>query len=352
MNPKILVVRRDNIGDLVCTLPLIESLRKMFPAGRIDILVNSYSASVVAQNNTLSHVYVYTKVKHKKQQETALGVYWRRFLMTISLRRVRYDWVILANVSCISRTLRWARQIKGLHTIGFSTDQNSELGILTDAVPLVQDGSLHEVEYLMQLLQPLQKFHTVKYGSSIPAPMIYPDLQLKEALRTGLPISFFQSNKKIVGLNISARKPSQQWAAENFISLINKLIPEFNCLLYWSPGASNASGHPGDDEKANEILAAVGSMGVIGVPTATLEELIAALDLQDVFVTADGGAMHLGAALSKPIVALFGDSDPEQWRPWGVPQRILHPGSRNVHDISPDMVFSNLVDLLGEVVHA
>ena len=29
--PKILVIRRDNIGDLVCTTPLISALRRRFP---------------------------------------------------------------------------------------------------------------------------------------------------------------------------------------------------------------------------------------------------------------------------------------------------------------------------------
>ena len=64
MSPKILIVRRDNIGDLICTLPLVSSLRKLFPKGRIDILVNSYSAAVVSRHPDIDNVYVYTKLKH------------------------------------------------------------------------------------------------------------------------------------------------------------------------------------------------------------------------------------------------------------------------------------------------
>ena len=36
-----LVIRRDNIGDLVCTTPLFEALRLRFPSARIDALTNS-----------------------------------------------------------------------------------------------------------------------------------------------------------------------------------------------------------------------------------------------------------------------------------------------------------------------
>lgn len=352
MSPKILIVRRDNIGDLICTLPLIASLRNMLPNARIDILVNSYSAAVLERNPDISNVYIYTKAKHKAPNETALGVYWRRLLLTLSLRSRRYDWVVLANASCIPRTLRWARQIKATHTVGFVTEECNGDGVLTDTVLLKRTQNSHEVEYLLQLLQPFMDRYPKNCEQGIHPAKVYPDSAQKLRIKESLPIEFVDQNKKTIGINISARKPSQQWSAANFIALINTLTPQYRCVLYWSPGANDATGHPGDDEKAHQILQACASDSLVGVPTATLDELIAALDMQDIFITADGGAMHLGAALSKPLIALFGDSDPEQWRPWGVPQRILHPASRDVRDISPDMVFSQLTSLIEELDHA
>lgn len=351
MNPKILIVRRDNIGDLICTLPLVTSIRKFFPNARIDILVNSYSAAVLERNPDISNVYIYTKAKHRAANETVFGVYWRRFVLTLSLRARRYDWVVLANVSCIPRTLLWARQVNGRHTVGFVTPENDSGGILTDAVLLQRTESTHEVEYLMRLLRPLLKVAKNK-DVQIPVPRIYPDPVKTNALSQRMPASFAGQNKKIVGINISARKPSQQWPAANFIALINRLTSQYRCVLYWSPGANDASGHPGDDEKAYKILQACASDSLVGLPTATLNELICALDLQDIFITADGGAMHLAAALGKPVIALFGDSDPEQWRPWAVPQRIIHPASRDVRDISPEMACAQLTSLIEELDHA
>jgi len=40
---KILLVRNDNVGDLICTTPAIEALRKKYPDAQIDIVVNSYN---------------------------------------------------------------------------------------------------------------------------------------------------------------------------------------------------------------------------------------------------------------------------------------------------------------------
>ena len=38
---QILVIRRDNIGDLVCTTPLFTALRRRFPDAWIGAFVNS-----------------------------------------------------------------------------------------------------------------------------------------------------------------------------------------------------------------------------------------------------------------------------------------------------------------------
>src|SRR3989304_5858745 len=61
---KVLFIRRDNIGDLICTTPAIHALREKFPAAKIGVLVNSYNADAVAGNPDVDEVYVYEKAKH------------------------------------------------------------------------------------------------------------------------------------------------------------------------------------------------------------------------------------------------------------------------------------------------
>jgi ADP-heptose:LPS heptosyltransferase len=76
-----------------------------------------------------------------------------------------------------------------------------------------------------------------------------------------------------------------------------------------------------------------GNPAVVPVATADLKILIAALSLADRVICPDGGAMHLAAALAKPVVALFGDSPVDRWRPWGVPHRVLRPESHDLADL-------------------
>jgi heptosyltransferase-1 len=42
--------------------------------------------------------------------------------------------------------------------------------------------------------------------------------------------------------------------------------------------------------------------------------------------------MHLACALGKPVVGIYGPTDPARNGPWGVPFRVLrHPESRRDH---------------------
>jgi heptosyltransferase III len=103
-------------------------------------------------------------------------------------------------------------------------------------------------------------------------------------------------------------------------------------LLLWSPGPQAHPRHPGDDDKARAVVAASGGR-VVAYATERLPQLIGALAACDMAICSDGGASHLAAALGKPLVCLFGDSSPQRWRPWGVPQRLLQPATRDVRDI-------------------
>src|SRR6185436_4152936 len=63
--PRILILRRDNIGDLVCTTPLIAALRARLPRAWLGALVTTYNAEVLARNPALDEVFVYEKLKHR-----------------------------------------------------------------------------------------------------------------------------------------------------------------------------------------------------------------------------------------------------------------------------------------------
>ena len=323
---KILVVRRDNIGDLVCTTPLLAGLRRRHPAAWIGALVNSYNAPVLDRNPHLNAVFAYQKLKHLEPGASALASLARRVGMLWRLRRMRLDVVVLATPGLPTRGLRLARWLKPRRIAGFD-DGGARTAALDLRVGLSSLKTLHEVEQVFALAG----LFGVEGGT--PPLVLVPDPREVENARA----SFAARPGRRIAVHISARRSAQRWPAARCAELIRALASNYGAqtMLLWSPGPPDHPQHPGDDEKAAEVLHAVGAdrAAVIPYPTARLASLIGALAACDAAICSDGGAMHLAAALGKPVVALFGDAPVERWRPWGVPHRIVRPETRDVADV-------------------
>src|SRR5712692_11011534 len=118
--PRILVIRRDNIGDLACTTPLIATLRERLPDARIAALVNTYNEAVLAGNPAVDAVYAYEKGKHRGEARSIVSVYADRLRLIIALRKEKFDYAILATPGFAPRSLRLARLIGARHVLGYT----------------------------------------------------------------------------------------------------------------------------------------------------------------------------------------------------------------------------------------
>ncbi len=114
----ILIIRRDNIGDLVCTTPLIEGVKTAYPDANLYLLINKVSQDVVKNNPHLTKVFVYKKAKHKAKNETTLGVYFERLMIFLQLRKIKFDAAILANPVPCKYSLRLAKMAGVKNIIG------------------------------------------------------------------------------------------------------------------------------------------------------------------------------------------------------------------------------------------
>jgi len=307
---KILVIRRDNIGDLVCTTPLFSALRRHYPGARIEAMVNSYNAPVLNHNPEIDSVHIYRKAKHRDAGESRIAIWWQTFRLIQRLRRTYFDLIVVATPGTQPGAVKFARWI------GATT-------ILAHA-PLGGDDHGHETERVMRLLHPIGIVETPG------ALALWADPQLAAAV--ALP----PGNSPLIGLHISARKPLQRWQIERFAELAHTLHAnnDVRFLLFWSPGAEDHPQHPGDDTKASCLLELCRDLPLMPCRTERLEELIAGLSRCSRVICSDGGAMHIAAGLGKPIVCFFGNSGAERWHPWAVPYERLQPDSRNVEDIT------------------
>lgn len=325
MSMKILVIRRDNIGDLVCTTPMLTALRQHFPEAWIGILANAYNAEVLYDNPEVDEVFVYRKAKHRAAGEGKLGIWLETALLMLRLRLRGIDLAIVASPG----GERYAHMVGARRIIGDKPSQPP-----------------HEAERCCALLTPLLGLQAPAGPLTVrPRPPVAQRIQQELGIEPPNP-------GPLLGVHISSRKATQRWSAAQFADLIQRLLQSGQIgqvLLFWSPGTEHDPQHPGDDEKAAAILAACADLPVTPVTTVALSELVAGLSLADMLFCSDGGAMHIAAGLGKPIVCMFGDSPPAQWHPWGVPHVVLQAPSQVVSAISVPEALQAITSLLPQI---
>lgn len=340
---KILIIRRDNIGDLVCTTPAFAALRKHYPNAQIGALVNSYNAEVLRGNPDVDHVFVYQKLKHAGGLVKRIKAVVERLKLIIKLRDWHPDVTILAKSSYDRHGLNFARQIGAQNIIGFvPNDRTQAKGLPDIRLEIPEFTAFHEVEAVNQLLAPLGINDALGPLGVFPAAEAAAQIQGK-----------LSNTDRRIALHISAREPERRWGTNNFIALTRCILvdqPTSQILLFWSPGTLDDPQHPGDDQAAQELIGAVHSDRLMPMPTQSVTELIAALSICDIFIGTDGGALHLAVALGKPCVALFENlpSKLNHWYPWQVESQVVHGERSEVASISPRQVLAGLKLLEGD----
>ena len=339
---KILVIRRDNIGDLVCTTPLLHTLRQGLPHAHISVLVNSYNHDVLLGNPDINEIFSYEKLKHKTGVVGKTSAIFSRTGLLFRMRSRNFDLAILAKSGFDLHGLRMARWSGAKRILGFAPTSGEADSRLTDPIMAENLKSLHEVEVLAQLSRYIG-IHTSPENLHL-----FPTATLKDIYHCKLNAK--NPRKHWLALHLSAREKTRQWPAKKFIELIEKLarFPQLGFALFWSPGSEDNPKHPGDDDKAAEILRCTKLHPVVAINTVRLDELIAGIAVCNVFIGADGGAMHVAAGLGLPIVALFENSDFKRthWHPWKVDHRLLQPSTFAVSDIEVDAVDRAVCSLL------
>ncbi len=347
---KILIIRRDNIGDLILSTPVIGALKRIYPEASIDFLVHTYTVEAIQACPQLDRVWVYEKGKFAKNAWDRFLAYLRTARLYLNLRRQAYDLVFLLGNGESPKNLNLLKIIAAKQSFAFGDPKQSNSRItfiesnkfLNSKLEATQSAVVETYE----ILSGLQNVPPV-------GPLLIMPNSNEVARVANTHPQFFseQHDGPIINIHLSARKPSQRWGVDEYSKLIECLsVYSLKFLITWSPGAQNDPRHPGDDDKSEFLrerlsLTSLDLRRVLFCRTTALAELMAALSCADGAICPDGGAMHVNAGLGNPVIALFGDSDAIRWRPWGVPFTLLQKPTRSVMDISPEDVAEAAIQL-------
>jgi heptosyltransferase I len=159
-----------------------------------------------------------------------------------------------------------------------------------------------------------------------------------------------KAGRPVVLMNPGAGWGAKRWPANRY-GAVAAALSEAGCRVLLNAG-------PKEREIAAEVVAASG--GVAQTPEFSLERLISVTRRASLMIAGDTGPLHLACALGKPVVGIFGPTEPKRNGPFGVPFRVLrHPASKRDHTrrsppeaglltIAPQEVSAAALDLLRE----
>jgi heptosyltransferase-2 len=155
---------------------------------------------------------------------------------------------------------------------------------------------------------------------------------------------------------------AKRWPTERYAALADRLIESLGVWILLAGAASDGEVARALRSSAHRPDRIIDLTGRTDIPL-----LAALLKRCAVFVTNDTGAMHVGAAIGVPVVALFGPTDPKTTSPVGTHVILRHPvpcspcllrecpiDHRCMTGISVDHVFSSVVGsytIKNKVIH-
>jgi len=336
---RILVVKRDKLGDLLLTTPVLAHLAAARPGDELHLLANDYNAWVVAGHPALARVWVYPRVKHGGR--VRVGAALAHLPLAWQLSRARFDVAIAMGGEESPRAIRRALATGARRVIGYAADPAGYGARLTDALPPPSAG--HEVDRMMALLAPLG----VAPPAAVPAPAWTPSAPTTDRARGWLAGQGLAPDRFIL-LGLNARfackqpDPAQvaRWTAHW------QTTWGLPTVLVWTPGRRDDRHYPGDDELAARVLAQTPPF--VRPHVGSFDQALGLAALARTTVAPDSGLMHFAAASPGGVLGLFADparaGSAERWAPLG-PRAAFLEAPLAVSELADDDVHAALAPL-------
>ncbi len=306
---KILVVRNDNIGDVLCTTPSLDILRQAFPQAHIAALVCTLAQDALEGHRALDELFVYPKAKHKHYG--TLESHRRLLAVLRRIRRRGFDLAVCPRNGFFTSQAWLAYAAAARWRLGpEAKGDKRRWGFyynLPAPWPRPED---HEV---------LRSAHLLRYiGLDSEPKGLYlniPRESRAKVLKFKATFGLNQDPAPVV-LNITRweYRPECLWPGPKYRQLAERLAR--------MPGGVVVTHAPGDKEWVAGLLEGLEPR----VPvfwSKSLKDFAACIEGGRAFITAEGGPMHFAAALQKPLVVMWSSTPLSNWRPWQVPCEVL-----------------------------
>lgn len=293
---KILILKPSSLGDVIHALPVLRLLKSHLPQSEIYWWLDTGLAPLLEGDRDLTGV-----IPFERKRWGGLAR-WPEMLASLrAIRAKRFDWAIDLQGLARSGIFAWlsnAKLIVGLDNIREGTREGAHA--FYDLTPPSASLDTHAVDRYLAVL-PLLK---------VPVHWNFEWLPPRPAIAAQIDKKWNPGPGPWIALLPGARWDNKRWPIANFVELVRRLRASKD-LQFAVLGGD-------EDRTLGEAIAADNPGRCLNLTGQTsLWEMIEWLRRGRLIIANDTGPVHVAAALGKPLIALYGPTNPKSTGPYG-----------------------------------
>lgn len=289
---KILLIELLQIGDLIVTTPVIKAIRGKYKEATIDILILQEMKEVLTGNKDLNRLIPYKDnlsdlIKEIKKEKYDLGIILHpgSFLMSLVLFLSGVKYRIGSTKSGM------------LYGKGFFLNKKIKPNLRIQ----------HKIEDNFDVIK------SIGIGEENKNPEIFITKESEEIVN-----DFLARNdiEKFIVIHPGANFKTHEWTIEKYAELADKVIKNYKMSVVFT-------GSRKDRILINNILRFMDNKAY-EFSGKTIKDFFSIIKSAELVISVDTSANHIAAAFNKPIITLFGASNPDVWYPYSEKGKTIY----------------------------
>jgi len=325
---RILIVRLRALGDVILTTPAVEAVRRAYPDAELEWVADDLIAPILEGNPAIDRIHAYPKSRFRRISMARRAV--EDFDFTLGVARRAYDLVIDFHGN---PRAAWLTFLTGApRRIGYARVR------IRNAAYTRKIG----VASLVGMQSAYHHLALARAAGAQPPDKPVPRIHLREDERVAArerlgPLAA----RPFLAIHPGASNMPKRWPPERFVKLLRwaRETLDLPSVVLYDPARQGTSRTIAEGAGATFIQ----DRGVRELAALTAEAAV--------YCGNDSGPMHVAAAVGVPVLAIFGPSLVESWRPLTESCRIVTPPTEGAptSEVPFETVAGALEELYAEV---
>ncbi len=277
------------LGDAVHVLPVANALKRHWPDTRITWIIQPVPHRLVATHHAIDEFIIF----HRRRGTASVASY--RALLE-AVRGRRFD--MLLNLQVYMKAGLITALLDSPMKLGFDRRRARDFNWLftTHRIGARPTGHVQD-----------QYFEFIEHLGISPEPIEW-GLRVGDSERQAQQ-NFFAGRGRTCAVVVGTSKPQKNWLPERYARVIEHLVKRgLQPILVGGPSALER--HLADAIKAATKAEVVDALG------DDVRGLLWILDGVDLVISPDTGPLHIARAIEKPVVGLYGYTNPKRYGPY------------------------------------